>query len=81
MRVRVLFFAGLRELAGNRELYYDLETGATLADLRERIRADLPGFREREKALRWAVGEEYAPLDRPLSEGESVALIPPVSGG
>jgi molybdopterin converting factor subunit 1 len=32
-------------------------------------------------AVRIAVGDEFAALDRPLSAGEVVALLPPVSGG
>jgi molybdopterin converting factor small subunit len=33
------------------------------------------------RGVRFAVGDEFVELDRPLSAGDVVALIPPVSGG
>jgi MoaE-MoaD fusion protein len=74
MRVAVRLFAGLRERAGwaQRELA-DVER---VADVWPRLElgAEPPG-------LLYAVNKEYAPRDRLLSDGDEVALIPPVSGG
>lgn len=73
MRVRVRLFAGLRERAGWSEREIDAsrvdEVWAAL-DLGD----EPPG-------LLYAVNKEYAERDRPLAEGDEVALIPPVSGG
>jgi molybdopterin synthase catalytic subunit/molybdopterin converting factor small subunit len=72
--VRVRLFAGLRERAGwsQREVD-DLERVADVwpaLDLGE----EPPG-------LLYAVNKEYAERDRPLADGDEVAVIPPVSGG
>lgn len=80
MRIRALFFATYRDLAGSEALDIDLPAGATAGDLVTRLRqrgrlAALPA----EPAL--AVNEEYAPLSIGLSDGDEVALLPPVAGG
>jgi molybdopterin converting factor subunit 1 len=80
MRIRTLFFATYRDLAGAESIDVDLPAGSTAADLVIRLRGEagldrLPA----EPAL--AVNEEYAPLSTPLSDGDEVALLPPVAGG
>ena len=80
MRIRALFFATYRDLAGSGALDIDLPAGATARDLVARLRqreglAALPS----EPAL--AVNEQYAPLSIGLSDGDEVALLPPVAGG
>lgn len=80
MRIRALFFATYRDLAGAEALDVELPPGATAADLVARLRqrgglAALPA----EPAL--AVNEEHAPLSTGLADGDEVALLPPVAGG
>ncbi len=73
MKVKVRLFAGLRERAGWSEREIDASTVATVwpaLDL-----GDEP------EGLLYAVNKEYAKRDRPLVDGDEVALIPPVSGG
>lgn len=81
MRARVLLFAALREAAGARELEIDLPEPATTACLRERLAAEHPRLAPLLHNAAIAVNEEYARGDRPLTDGDVVALIPPVSGG
>jgi molybdopterin synthase catalytic subunit len=72
--VTVRLFAGLRERAGwsRREL-----------DGVERVGDVWPalGLGDEPDGLLYAVNREYADADRPLADGDEVALIPPVSGG
>lgn len=80
MRIRTLLFATYRDMAGVGELDLDLPDGATAADLVARLKARdgleaLPA----EPAL--AVNQVYAPLSTGLSDGDEVALLPPVAGG
>jgi molybdopterin synthase catalytic subunit/molybdopterin converting factor small subunit len=72
--VTVRLFAGLRERAGwsTRELDGVERVGDVWAAL---------GLGEEPPGLLYAVNREYAAADRPLSDGDEVALIPPVSGG
>ena len=76
MRVTVRLFAGLREQAGISEQELELPEGARLAD----VWAPLALGAEPDGLL-YAVNKEYASSERRLSEGDEVALIPPVSGG
>jgi molybdopterin synthase catalytic subunit/molybdopterin converting factor small subunit len=72
--VRVRLFAGLRERAGWSEREVD--------DL-ERVADVWPSLDlgEEPAGLLYAVNKEYAERDRPLADGDEVAVIPPVSGG
>jgi molybdopterin synthase catalytic subunit len=76
MRVRVKLFAALRERAGGGERELELGEGSTLGDVWSRL--DLGPEPE---GLLYAVNREYAGPDRPLGDGDEVAVIPPVSGG
>ncbi len=81
MLITVLFFAGLRDRAGAAKIPVELADGATVGDAIEAARA----ASEREwavpQAIMTAVNEEYAERDHRLSDGDELALIPPVSGG
>lgn len=79
MRIRTLFFATYREIAGAEALDVDLPPGATAAELVARLREGGMARLPPDPAL--AVNEEYAPLGTPLSDGDEVALLPPVAGG
>ena len=80
MRIRALFFATYRELAGGESLEIDLPPGATAADLVTRLR-DHGGLAALPVEPALAVNEEYAPLSTSLADGDEVALLPPVAGG
>ncbi|MDX1675526.1 MAG: MoaD/ThiS family protein [Longimicrobiales bacterium] len=80
MRVRTLLFATYRELAGTDELELELPGGATAGDLVERLRAR-PGLDRLPTEPALAVNQVYAPLSTPLSDGDEIAVLPPVAGG
>ena len=72
--VTVRLFAGLRERAGWSER--GLEGVERVADVWPAL-----GLGDEPRGLLYAVNREYTEPDRPLAEGDEVALIPPVSGG
>jgi MoaE-MoaD fusion protein len=76
MIVRVRLFAQLRERAGSRELSLELPEGARVRDALTAVSELAEGL-----PLVMAVNREYADEDAPLSAGDELALIPPVSGG
>lgn len=80
MRVRTLLFATYRDVAGTDQIEVDLPTGSTAGDLVERLRAR-PGLERLPAEPALAVNQEYAPLSTQLSDGDEVALLPPVAGG
>ena len=81
LRIRVRLFAMQRELAGTGRIELELAVGATIdgawAALVERIPALGPG----RAFVRFARNGDYAPADTRLTDGDEVAMIPPVSGG
>lgn len=80
MRLTVLFFALLRdELGETREL--DLPDASTVADLRRELARISPSVAALGRRALVAVNEEYALDDRLLTAADTVAVLPPVSGG
>jgi len=80
MNVTVLLFASYADAIGRSELELDVETGATVSDVIEQVRA-LGEAGRLPPAPMVAVNEQYASRDRELRAGDEVALIPPVAGG
>jgi len=74
VRVTVKLFAGLRERAGWKER--ELEGVDRVADVWPAL-----ALGDEPDGLLYAVNRQYAGGDRPLADGDEVALIPPVSGG
>lgn len=81
MRVRVLFFGMLKDLAGKPVDSIELPEGATLRDLLARYEAAIPRLKDSLSSLALAVNQHYAAADTALHSGDEVALLPPVSGG
>jgi molybdopterin converting factor subunit 1 len=81
MRVRVRLFASLREAVGRDHVELDLPDGATAEDAWQRLVAECPALAGRRRSLSAAVNRRYLPFDSPLSAGDEVVFIPPVSGG
>ncbi len=81
MKVRVLFFAVLRERAKAAELVVDIPPGTTAGSLWQRLcdeRPELAGFGSR---IAFARNREYVDSRTTLQDNDEVAFIPPVSGG
>jgi molybdopterin synthase catalytic subunit len=76
MVVRIRLFAMLRERAGAGELSLELPDGARVRDALAELSELADGM-----PLVMAINREYASEDAPLSAGDELALIPPVSGG
>lgn len=81
MKVQVLLFGMLRDLAGAASEELTLPEGervsqvlARYAERSERLAALLP-------SVAVAVNQDYVPGDRVLRDGDELALLPPVSGG
>ena len=85
MKVKVLFFAALREQVGVTSEEIDLpgET-ATIASLRSHLAARGDKWQtalSEKKLLRFAVNQDMAQADAMLKAGDEVAFFPPVTGG
>jgi molybdopterin synthase catalytic subunit len=81
MRVRVLFFGVLKEIVGRSEELVELAPETTLGSLFERYSNSYETLREKRPSILFARNREFANPDAPLSEGDEIAFLPPVSGG
>src|ERR1039458_10365093 len=81
MRVRVLFFGVLKDLAGKSSDSLDVRDGASVRDVLEHYLSEVPRMRESLASLAVAVNQEYAGAETKLKSDDEVALLPPVSGG
>jgi molybdopterin converting factor subunit 1 len=82
MEVEVRLFAMLRERAGSESVTVDVPDGSTVAQALDAVGQE-HGLGELIAAMPvvMAVNREYAASSDRLSEGDELALIPPVSGG
>lgn len=81
MKLKVLYFATLRDRASTKEEMLDLKGGATIADLKLAVIKHHPEIEESLHTSICAVNREFAQDDQQLKEDDEVALFPPVSGG
>lgn len=81
MRVRVLFFGILKDLAGKSSDWLDLPEGGSVRDVLATYESQIPRLRESLASLALAVNQQYSGPDTKLKPGDEVALLPPVSGG
>lgn len=79
--VTALLFGQAREWAGTSSLDLNLDAPATVETAFSLLKSLYPKLGELERSLLFAVNEEYASLSHPLSDGDRLAVLPPVSGG
>jgi len=78
---RVLVFGGIREIVGGDSVELDIPAGGTTEDLLDALTRSHPEVGRWRPFLRVAVNREYTAGPGPLSSGDEIAVIPPVSGG
>src|SRR5262245_57186901 len=81
INVTALLFGQAREWAGSSSIDLVLTTPATVESAFESLRSMHPRLSEMRRSLLFAVNEEYAGLAHPLTDGDRIAVLPPVSGG
>ena len=81
VRVTIRLFARLREITGSGELAREVPTPADAQAVWEALAQEFPALEQYRPVISCAVNEQYAKFDTPLTEGDEVAFLPPVSGG
>jgi molybdopterin converting factor subunit 1 len=81
MKVKVLFFATLKDIVGSRELRVDVPAGTTIEALLTHLESSYPRMKDYRSILLTALNEEYVDKETRIEEGDEVAMFPPVSGG
>ena len=85
LKVKILYFASIREKLGRDAEELDLPAGvATIAALRTHLRARGGAWADalaEGKLLRTAVNQDMAQPAAAIKAGDEVAFFPPVTGG
>jgi MoaD family protein len=81
MKVRVQFYAQLRDLVGMRELEVELASNATVRDLLRQLYAERPALRAHDNSILVGAGLEFVDRNYKLNPGEEIAIMPPAQGG
>lgn len=80
-RIKVLFFASLREALPQPQLELTWSQPASVAELRTAIRAQGDGWQALTDNLLAAVNQQMATDADLVAPGDEVAFFPPVTGG
>jgi molybdopterin synthase sulfur carrier subunit len=81
MKVRVQFYAHLRDLVGMRQLDVHVAEGSTIRDLLEQIYAQQPKLRSHDKSILIGAGLEFVDRNYKLKPDQEISIMPPVQGG
>jgi molybdopterin converting factor subunit 1 len=81
MKIRLLYFAVLRDITGTPESSLDLPEGARAADVWQTLRRQYAKLADYTQPPLIAINESYATPDSLLRDGDELAFIPPVAGG
>ncbi|MCS0670638.1 molybdopterin converting factor subunit 1 [Cytobacillus firmus] len=74
---KIMFFAHLRDRVGEESVTKDV-SGKTISDLKQMLEEN---YGLKLDSVMAAVNEEFASDDEVIQAGDTIAFIPPVSGG
>ena len=81
IRVKVLFFGRLKDVAGQSEESLDLNGASTVEQLFALYSQRIPELAKYRSSVVASRNQEFAAWDTLLNSGDEVAFLPPVSGG
>jgi len=81
MKVKVKFFATLRERVGANEIIKEVVVGCTVGKLWDTLQQDYPKLAAVNMKLLYAVNRDYVGANYVLGDMDEVVFVPPVSGG
>lgn len=71
----------MRGIVGTRALDLTLPEHATVDDLIEHLYTLHPRLKNFENRVLFGIGVDFVAGDRPLHDGETIAVMPPLQGG
>jgi molybdopterin converting factor subunit 1 len=80
-RVKLLFFATLRDRAGAKSLELDIPADLTVQGLKDKISNEYPNLKDSMSSVLITINREYAFDDAVIPQNAELAMFPPVSGG
>lgn len=80
-RVKLLFFATLRDRAGTKSMELDIPADLTIQELKDKISNEFPNLKESMSSVLITINREYAFDEAVIPQNAELAMFPPVSGG
>ncbi len=80
-RIKLLFFATLRDRAGTRSMELDIPNDLTVQGLKDKLSSEFPTLKESMSSVLITINREYAFDDAVIPHNAELAMFPPVSGG
>ena len=81
MQITVRYFAAHRDITGTASECIDVADGATLGQIWDALEARYPALSPYRGRVLLACNERFGDAATPVTAGDTVAFIPPVSGG
>jgi molybdopterin converting factor subunit 1 len=81
MRIKVLFFATLRDYVGAKAIELEIPADTTVVRLKELLVRRYPKMSSAQNSIMAAINREYAADEQVIPLDAEIALFPPVSGG
>ena len=80
-RIKLLFFATIRDRAGTKSMELDVPENLTVQELKDKIADDYPNLKDSMKSVLITINREYAFDEAVIPQNAEMAMFPPVSGG
>jgi molybdopterin converting factor subunit 1 len=80
-RIKVLFFATLRDRAGTKSADLEIPAETTVGTLKHLVVQKYPGLKDSMETVVISINREFAFDESVVPENAEVAMFPPVSGG
>jgi molybdopterin synthase catalytic subunit len=80
-KVKILFFATLRDYVGVKTLELEVPVGITIGGLMDILAATYPRLEKVKGSMMAAINREFAAVTQVIPLEAEIAFFPPVSGG
>ena len=83
MKLNILFFSTLKGVVGCDEMSLTVAEigGIRVADVLEKLYSQFPQLKEWDSQVLLALDQAYVDRDAEVSDGQELAIMPPVQGG
>jgi molybdopterin converting factor subunit 1 len=80
-RIKLLFFATLRDRAGARSMELEIPANLTVQGLKDKLSNEYPSLKDSMSSVLITINREYAFDEAVIPPNAELAMFPPVSGG
>jgi len=80
-RIKLLFFATIRDRAGTKSMELDIPEDMTVQGLKDKLAEEYPNLKESMQSVLTTIDREYAFDEAVIPPNAELAMFPPVSGG